>query len=267
MGLIYEQLTYKVRGCIYEVHNELGTGYDEECYQLALEYQLRKSKIPFRSQEVKYIEHKGEQVHKFILDLIVYDKIILELKTIQNNFHPAHIFQLLSYLKCWNKKLGLLVNFGLPKVAIKRLPLFTNTSRKIVEDYSYIKGLVTPNSREFLGRLRAAIFSIFEAHGLGYGKSIYQALLLQELSFRKMDYIAEPTISVIYKNQILKKYQINYPVIVNQFICGITVLKENIKPDIVTTQTYLSALNLSIGLLVHFGKEKLEIYGVCPKQY
>jgi len=71
MRLIYEQLTYKIRGCIYDVHTELGPGYDEESYQLALEYQLRKRKISYESQIVKYVEDRGERIHKFVADLLL----------------------------------------------------------------------------------------------------------------------------------------------------------------------------------------------------
>lgn len=98
MGLLYEELSCVVRGCIYDVHNELGTRFDEESYQLALELKLKEKNIPFRSQEIQYVEHRGKQIHNFILDLIIDDKIILELKSIETRFHPKHIFQLLSYL-------------------------------------------------------------------------------------------------------------------------------------------------------------------------
>ncbi len=122
MGLLYEELSYIVRGCIYEVHSEIGTGFDEESYQLALEQKLRERNISYRSQEIGYVNHRGEKVHKFILDLIIDDKIILELKAIETGFPPKHNFQILSYLKCWKKQLGFLVNFGLPSVSIKRNP-------------------------------------------------------------------------------------------------------------------------------------------------
>ena len=79
MGLLHKELTYILRGCIYDVHNAMGTGYDEESYHKALEYRLRKSNIPFRSQVLRHIEHCGVKAHKFVLDLIVDDKIILEL--------------------------------------------------------------------------------------------------------------------------------------------------------------------------------------------
>ncbi|MEM6318434.1 MAG: GxxExxY protein [Bacteroidota bacterium] len=122
MRLLYEELTFVVRGYIYEVSNELGVGYDEHSYQLALEEKLRENNIPFKSQVHGYVCHKGVKAQEFIADLIVDDVIILELKNIETGFHPNHVFQLLSYLKHWKKQLGLLVNFGLPKAKIQRVP-------------------------------------------------------------------------------------------------------------------------------------------------
>lgn len=264
MGLIYEQLTYKIRGCIYTVHNTLGTGFDEESYQLALENHLKKSGIPFQSQVIKYVEHRGERVHKFVLDLIIDDKVILELKSIQTDFPPSNTFQILSYLKCWNKQLGLLVNFGLPKTHIKRIPFTEKKQLILEEDYTYIQDLITSDLRIPLNHLRESLLFIFETHGLGYGLSVYQELLFKELSFRKINFIAPIKIPVTINGQFLKDYEINWPIISNRILCGIAIMKEDITLDIIKTQTYLRALNLPIGLLAHFGKKELKIYGISP---
>lgn len=265
MGLLYEELSYLVRGCIYEVHNELGVGLDEESYQMALERKLAAKNIAFRSQEVRYIVHRGERVHKFKLDLIIEDKIILELKVLETGFHPENIFQLLSYLKCWKKQLGMLVNFGLPKVAIKRIP-FTEKKYKMYEDYDYIKAHITPNIRPLLIEFRNALITIMETHGLGYGETVYRKLLIKELAFKKIDFTSQAIVPVFLDDQLLKNYEIKWPIINNQFICGIAVLKESLNLDIAKMQNYLNALKLPFGLLAHFGKERLEIYGIKPSK-
>lgn len=228
-----------------------------------MEQQLKKSNIPFQSQVIRYVEHRGERVHKFVLDLIIDDKIILELKSVETNFHPANLFQTLSYLKCWKKELGFLVNFGLPKVAIKRI-IFTEKEPKFIEDYTYIKDLITPDIRGSLVMLRASVLTIFETHGLGYGASVYQELLHRELSYKKIEFTPQAIIPIKFDGQLVKNFEMKWPIIDKQFICGIAVLKEDSTLDIIKVQTYLKALNLPIGLLAHFGKEKLEIYGISP---
>lgn len=82
MELLHKELTYPLRGCFFDVHNSLGNGLDEESYQLALEMRLKKSNISFESKVAKFIKHRGIRIHKFIPDLIIENKIILELKNI-----------------------------------------------------------------------------------------------------------------------------------------------------------------------------------------
>ena len=263
MGLIHEKLTYDLRGCIYDVHNALGTGYDEESYHLALEQQLKQRKIPMQSKVVRYVEHREIRAHKFVADLIVYDKIILELKNLQSEFLPANYLQILSYLKCWKKELGLLVNFGSSKANIQRI-LFTEKEANIVEEYFMIEDLISSDNRKHLRGLRESILTIYKTHGLGYGEAVYQDLLPIELLFRNIQFSPHTLIPVEYGGRIIRNYEMKFPIIANQVICGVVALREDLSNSIENVRTYLRALNLPIGLLVHFGKEELEIIGVRP---
>jgi GxxExxY protein len=120
--LLYEEETYKINGCIYEVYKQLGNGFLEAVYQEALEYQLNKDNVPFESQKninIYYDEKPLDQFYK--ADLVCYDSIIIELKAVKilTNEHKA---QIINYLKATKFKLGLLVNFGsYPKVEIQRI--------------------------------------------------------------------------------------------------------------------------------------------------
>lgn len=263
MSLLYEELTYELNGYFFEVHNDLGTGYDEESYHLFLEQKLKANNIPFQSKSVRYIEHRGKKIHKFIADLIIEDKVIIELKSIQKDFHAANYLQILSYLKCWQKELGILVNFGLPKTNRKRV-IYTPKEPDLIEDYKYIQDLVNPNNRILLRQIREAILTIFQIHGVGYEASIYESLIMEELSFQNLEFKPETFIPIEFEGKLLRKYELKMPIIGNQIICGVVAMKEDITCDIIKVQTYLNALNLPIGLLVHFGKENLEIYGVRP---
>lgn len=170
MGLLHEKLTYALRGCFYDIHNELGVGYDEESYHLALEERLKKEHISFQSKVVKYVEHRGKKVHKFVADLIIENKVILELKSLQTNFHPTNYLQILSYLRCWRKDLGLLVNFGTSSVKVERIP-FTEKKATFIEDYSELRKVINLDNRTYLKILRDSILAVFEVHGLGAGKA------------------------------------------------------------------------------------------------
>jgi GxxExxY protein len=95
-----------------EVHKELGPGLMESVYEHCLLKVLEKKEIPTKSQVRFPIVFRGEKLEKeFIIDILVDDLIILELKAIETIL-PVHEAQLLSYLKLSGKKLGLLINFN-----------------------------------------------------------------------------------------------------------------------------------------------------------
>lgn len=120
--LIYSDECYKLIGACFEVYREKGCGFTEPIYQESLEVELQMQGIPFERQRVLQLEYKGHLLkHGFVVDLVCYGKIILELKAVSHlvNEHRA---QLLNYLSATGMKLGLLVNFGHhPKLEWERI--------------------------------------------------------------------------------------------------------------------------------------------------
>ena len=118
--LIYADLTYKVRGCIFNVYNTLGHGHKEQVYQKALEKELTSQEVPFKREVNLPVIYKDEKVGNYRPDFVIDDKVIIEIKAVE--FMPkSYEQQLTHYLKSTNYELGLLVNFGTPKLQIKRL--------------------------------------------------------------------------------------------------------------------------------------------------
>lgn len=106
-----------------EVHTILGPGLLESTYEKCLKHELSLRKLTALSQVTLPISYKNEIIDEaYRLDLLVEDKIIVELKTVEK-FIPLHEAQLLSYLKMSNKKVGLLINFNVTrlKYGIKRI--------------------------------------------------------------------------------------------------------------------------------------------------
>jgi GxxExxY protein len=118
--LIYADLTYKIRGCIFDVYNELGHGHKEQVYQKALAKELEEKEIPFKREVNLKVKYKGESVGNYRPDFLIEEKVMVEIKAVE--FMPkSYEEQLIHYLKSTEIKLGLLVNFGRPKLEIKRL--------------------------------------------------------------------------------------------------------------------------------------------------
>ena len=120
--LIFEDETYAIRGAVFEVQREMGSGFLEAVYQECMEKELTRQGIPFEAEKKLSIQYKGESLeHTYKPDLICYNKILVELKS-SKTLRPEHYAQVLNYLKATNLRLGLLVNFGThPTATIERI--------------------------------------------------------------------------------------------------------------------------------------------------
>ena len=124
MELLYPKESYKISGAIYEVHKELGPGLLEKVYQEALEKEFKLQNIPYEREKDFTIVYKGEELEqKYIADFVCYDKIIVELKAVEDLL-PIHTAQVINYLCITGYKLGLLVNFNARQVKPERIVRF-----------------------------------------------------------------------------------------------------------------------------------------------
>ena len=121
MALLYAEESFKINGAIYEVHKALGPGLLEKVYQEALEKELKFQGIPFEREKSFTITYKGEELEqKYIADFVIYDKIVVELKAVEELL-PVHKAQVINYLALTGLKLGLLVNFNAEKIKPERI--------------------------------------------------------------------------------------------------------------------------------------------------
>lgn len=116
---LYLDLTYKIRGCIFTVYNNLGTGHKEVVYRRALSIEFEKSRLKFEREKRLEVVYGGEKIGEYVPDFVVDEKIILELKANEINFLKFEK-QLVYYLKNTGYKLGLIANFGTSPLVIKR---------------------------------------------------------------------------------------------------------------------------------------------------
>lgn len=113
-------ISEKIIGCVFNVSNTLGAGFLEKVYQNALIIELLECGLYVEKEKAITIYYKDKIVGEYYADILVNKQIIIETKAIAalNEIHQA---QLLNYLKATNLHLGLLINFGTPKVQIKRM--------------------------------------------------------------------------------------------------------------------------------------------------
>ncbi|MCK4352188.1 GxxExxY protein [candidate division WOR-3 bacterium] len=114
------EISEKIIGCAFQVHNNLGCGFLEKVYENALVIELKKAGLEIIQQAPIKVHYRGETVGDYIADILAEDKIIIEIKAAKciDEIHEA---QLLNYLKATGLKLGLILSFAHPKLEIKRL--------------------------------------------------------------------------------------------------------------------------------------------------
>ena len=115
----YGDITEKIIGCAYRVYNKMGYGFLESVYENCLLIELRKVGLDVNSQTPITVYYEDEIVGKFVADMIVNEDIIIELKSVRQVI-KAHEVQLVNYLVATRKPLGLLINFGVNGVEVKR---------------------------------------------------------------------------------------------------------------------------------------------------
>ena len=113
-----DDLTQKIIGCAYKVHNTLGPGFIEKVYENALRIELEKLGFRVRQQEPITVIYDSQEVGEFYADLWVDERVVIELKAIQT-LAKQHEVQLVNYLTATRIDNGLLLNFG-PSVQVKR---------------------------------------------------------------------------------------------------------------------------------------------------
>ncbi len=114
-----KDLTQRIIGCAFDVSNELGIGFVESVYENSLCVLLGLQGIRAVQQAGLPVQFRGVPVGQFFIDILVENTIVLELKAVKA-IVPEHEMQILNYLRASMKPVGLLLNFGTPKLEIRR---------------------------------------------------------------------------------------------------------------------------------------------------
>jgi len=118
--LIYPKLSYTIMGILFEVHNKLGTKYQEKHYQRAIETKLESLGIPYEREAKVDINFEGKSLGTFYVDFIVDNKVILEVKKVWK-ITQDDVKQVLRYLEVTGLKLAIIANFRHKRLEYRRV--------------------------------------------------------------------------------------------------------------------------------------------------
>ena len=129
MALVEGALSYAILNAAYEVHNRLGTGFTEIIYQKAMILELRSRDHKVEEGKRILVSYRDETIGEFFLDLVVDDKVILELKAV-SEILPVHKQQALAYVRASDIPLAIVINFGGGSVTHSRV---ANTRHRMLQ--------------------------------------------------------------------------------------------------------------------------------------
>lgn len=116
----FNHITERVIGCAFTVSNKLGSGFLEKVYENALALEIRKTGLEVNQQFPIHVFYDDQVIGEFICDLLVEDCVLVELKTVKN-LEDIHMAQCLNYLKATGLHVCLIINFGKPRIEVKRI--------------------------------------------------------------------------------------------------------------------------------------------------
>lgn len=131
--ILYKELSFRIIGAAMEVPSILGTGFLESVYQAALEKELFLRKIPFQHQFALPITYKGDVIGVYKAELIVDDKIIVEIKSV-SRLNSAHEAQAHHHLAATGEQLAIIINFGASSLEQRRVATSENLRLKALID-------------------------------------------------------------------------------------------------------------------------------------
>jgi GxxExxY protein len=253
-----DDLSYETIGKAMEVHRQLGPGLDELLYHELLANNLQTAGIQHDYKPQGTIIHKGIVADEFEADLLVGDQLVVELKVLWEDFHPEHLLQIICYRKFWQRPIGLLLDFGKESLFQKRIaytPIRANweLSDLLANPPAFV------SDRDTLLIVAEGIRVIAEAYGLGFRASTYRGLLHAEFGATGTPSVRQPTVAVRADGLPTHQAQLDCIVVNGRCAIKVTALQDVQRAaDRAILQTCLRLLNLPWGLVVNFGKHRIQ---------
>ncbi len=253
--MIHKDLIYDCVGCMLNVYKQLNNVWSENIYEQALIMALQEKGIKVAAQQNHEVLYKKGKIGLYRLDLLVEDKVIIELKAIEElqNLHKA---QLISYLKGFQKPIGILANFAGKQFERQIIP---NKYRQIgvlqhVLDFEQVK---IPSKDELKYIFDVAV-EVLKILGPGFYEEIYRRAFFKELNFRKIPFETKNKVEAFYNERCLGEKWVNFLKLQGDTLVSTIAVKE-ISPVLKSRfATYLKLMGCKRGLIFNFSKLRLK---------
>jgi GxxExxY protein len=259
--LLHPDLSYEVRGALFDVYNALGPMLKESFYQDAISVALDKRKIASELEKAFEVFYEGERVGLYYVDLWVEGgKLLLELK-VAPAIAAIHKAQALSYLKVTDCDLAFVVNFGGSSLEVQRLPNFLRDKRAEFEwqEQGCDENLLYPG---LVNTIQCACHRVHFELGPGFLHQVYRRATMIELRRNDIGYEYVKQLPVEYEGQLLGYQDVRLILVEGKVLLTVFALRETATVMSQQLKARLRRLGLKLGVLANFSSTKLEMVPV-----
>jgi GxxExxY protein len=263
MELIHQELTYKIRGVLFDVYNQLGPNLPERFYQAAIAIGLEGNGIPCQTEKQFEVIYRGIEVGRYFVDVWVNEgDVLLELK-VASEILPIHKAQILNYLKITGTDLGLLVNFGGDSLVVERLPNFVRDKRA---EFCWQERPFPPNTLfpQLTNQVLKALHQVHFSLQPGFLHQVYRRAAMIELREQEISYDYIKTTPIFYHNQHLGDQDTRLINIENKILIAAIAVQEITQAMKNQLRAYLKHHGVPLGILANFNNPKLHTVFLRP---
>ncbi len=257
--LIHEELTYKIRGVFFDVHNELGPNLPEKFYQDAVAIGLEAKGIACQTEKMIEVTYRGVQVGRYFVDVWVEQgQVLLELK-VSKEIEPIHEAQAISYLKVSDADLAIVANFGQGSFVDKRLPNFL---RDKVVSFDWKPQPISPSMLfpQLTNELLAVLHRVHFELGPGFLHQVYRRATMVELKEQGIGYEYIKEMPVFYRGHHLGNQDTRLIYVDGAVLLATIAVREVDDAMKAQLKARMRLLDLKLGILANFYREKLDFF-------
>lgn len=256
--LLHRDLTYKIRGVLFDVGNTLWPGLPERDIQEAVSIGLTRKQIPHTLEKQFHVNYRGVEVGRYYCDIVVDGKVIVELKATPA-LTDLHRAQILSYLRVTGADVGLLANLGSAQVDIERYAYFFVQRRPDLSWQPQIPDDPTFLYPELVGDLYRCLHRVHYELGPGFFHHVYRRAAEVELNKQNIAASLVREIPVFYQGEYVSKHECRLLVVEDKVIVAAFAVRDMGPAFDLRMRRYLGQLGMKLGILANFHGERLDI--------
>ena len=248
---MYEkELVYQIRGVVFNVFNNVVGNWREETFEEILSDALAEKGLRFERQKEHEVIYKDHRVGLFYTDIIVEDKIILELKSVPEIF-ALHEAQTISYLKITGLRLAMLINFGGTEIYIKAFPNNVSQKRVLTSNFDIDKINLSAEDKILIQPFLMISKEILEILGPGYFHQVYRRAFWDELKYNSINFQWIKELELNYKGKVYDRKELKFYKI-NDLLISIVAVNSLNELVLNRFSKYVKHYKCNKGLIVNF---------------